>query len=34
MELLARKISRMKEKMADPDNYYTFDLFEEFLFAK
>ena len=34
MELLARKIIRMKEKMADPDNYYTFDLFEEFLFAK
>ena len=34
MELLTRKISRMKEKMADPDHYYTFDLFEEFLFAK
>lgn len=34
MELLARKIGRMKDKMADPNNYYTFDLFEEFLFAK
>ena len=34
MELLERKIERMKEKMEDPDNYYTFDLFEEFLFAK
>ena len=34
MELLARKIDRMKDKMADPNNYYTFDLFEEFLFAK
>lgn len=34
MELLERKISRMKEKMADQEDYYTFDLFEEFLFAK
>lgn len=34
MEFLMRKISRMKEKMADPQEYYTFDLFEEFLFAK
>lgn len=34
MEYLMRKISRMKEKMADPQEYYTFDLFEEFLFAK
>ena len=34
MELLARKIARMKDKMADPVHLYTFDLFEEFLFAK
>ena len=34
MEFLMRKISRMKEKMVDPQEYYTFDLFEEFLFAK
>ncbi len=34
MELLARKIARMKDKMADPVHFYTFDLFEEFLFAK
>ena len=33
MELTARKIGRMKEKMDDPDNYYTFDLLEEYLFA-
>ena len=26
MEILHRKIRRMKEKMADPDEYYTFDL--------
>ena len=32
MEMISRKISRMKEKMADPDHYYTFDLFEEYLF--
>ena len=24
---------RMKEKLQDPENYYTFDLFEEFLFT-
>lgn len=34
MEILARKISRMKDKMADPVHYCTFDLFEEFLFAR
>ena len=34
MEILMRKISRMKDKMADPVHYYTFDLFEEYLFAK
>lgn len=34
MELIARKIERMKDKMADSDNYYTFDLLEEFLFTK
>jgi len=34
MELLARKTARMKDKMADPVHFYTFDLFEEFLFAK
>ena len=33
MELIARKIGRMKEKMADPVNYYTFDLLEEYLFG-
>ena len=32
IELLFRKTNRMKEKMADPDNYYTFDLFEEYIF--
>ena len=32
MEFLMRKISRMKKKMVDPQEYYTFDLFEEFLF--
>ena len=31
MELIARKIARMKDKMADPVHYYTFDLFEEYL---
>ena len=31
-EILFRKIKRMKEKMQDPVNYYTFDLFEEYLF--
>ena len=34
MEILARKIGRMKDKMADPVRVYTFDLFEEFLFAR
>lgn len=34
MELLCRKIESMKGKMAEQDKYYTFDLFEEFLFAK
>lgn len=33
MEFLARKIARMKDKMADPVRYFTFDLFEEYLFA-
>lgn len=33
MELIARKVARMKDKMADPVKYYTFDLFEEYLFA-
>lgn len=33
MEMMLRKFTRMKEKMADPDQYYTFDLFEEYLFA-
>ena len=33
MEFLARKISRMKDKMADPVHYHTFDLFEEYLFS-
>lgn len=33
MEFLYRKIGRMKEKMLDPETYYTFDLFEEFLFS-
>jgi hypothetical protein len=33
MEILLRKFTRMKEKMADPDQFYTFDLFEEYLFA-
>ena len=32
MELMDRKIKRMKSKMLDPDRYYTFDLFEELLF--
>lgn len=32
MELLWRKFTRMREKMADPAEYYTFDLFEEYLF--
>ncbi len=33
MEMMLRKFTRMKEKMADPDQFYTFDLFEEYLFA-
>lgn len=33
MEFIWRKTERMKEKMLDPDQYYTFDLFEEYLFA-
>ena len=32
-EILYRKIKRMKEKMLDPDKYYTFDVFEEFIFV-
>ena len=32
MEIISRKINRMKEKMSDPDHFYTFDLFEELLF--
>lgn len=31
-EILFRKIRRMKDKMQDQANYYTFDLFEEYLF--
>ena len=31
-EILYRKISRMKEKMSDPDKVYTFDVFEEYIF--
>ena len=34
MEFFWRKAERMKEKMRDPENYYTFDLFEEYLFFK
>lgn len=33
IEFLWRKIERMKEKMLDREEYYTFDLFEEYLFA-
>ena len=33
MEFIWRKFCRMKEKMADPDKYYTFDLLEEYLFS-
>lgn len=33
MEFIWRKTERMKEKMLDPDEYYTFDLFEEYLFT-
>ena len=32
-EILYRKISRMKEKMKDPEKYYTFDVFEEYIFV-
>lgn len=32
-EILYRKIRRMKEKMQDPDNYYTFDVLEEYIFV-
>ena len=32
LELIRRKVDRMKEKMADQANYYTFDLLEEYLF--
>ena len=32
MEFLWRKIERMREKMDDPAEYYTFDLFEEYVF--
>ena len=34
MEFLMRKTNRMMEKMKDSEKYYTFDLFEEFLFSK
>lgn len=33
MEFIWRKTERMKDKMLDPDEYYTFDLFEEYLFT-
>lgn len=32
-EILYRKIRRMKEKMLDPDTFYTFDVLEEYIFA-
>ena len=32
LQLIYLKTSRMKEKMKDPSRYYTFDLFEEYLF--
>ena len=32
IELIFRKVRRMKEKMLDPEKNYTFDLLEEFLF--
>ncbi len=32
-EITARTINRMKEKMADPKELYTFNLFEEYLLA-
>ena len=32
LQLIYLKTNRMKEKMRDPVNYYTFDLFEEYLF--
>ena len=31
-EIVARKLHRMSQKMLDPDEFYTFDLFEEFIF--
>lgn len=31
IELLRRKADRMMEKLEDPNTYYTFDLFEEYL---
>lgn len=33
MGFLERKITRMKDKLADPVHFYTFDLFEEYLFS-
>lgn len=32
LQLMYLKTNRMKEKMRDPSHYYTFDLFEEYLF--
>lgn len=32
LQLIYLKTNRMKEKMRDPSHYYTFDLFEEYLF--
>lgn len=32
IEFVFRKVARMKEKVMDPKRYYTFDLFEEYLF--
>ena len=31
-EIIARKLHRMSQKLLDPEEYYTFDLFEEFIF--
>ena len=33
-EILARKVTRMREKLLDENEFYVFDLLEEYLFAK
>ena len=33
-EILARKVTRMREKLLDENEFYIFDLLEEYLFAK